>query len=76
MQASMTAFTRLPWSTARVLRTACNRIACLRGTGDTNAREQLLSLGGDALAEQLDSTEGASVNPEQLKAAAAAHARR
>ena len=39
-------------------------------------REQLLSLGGDALAEQLDSREGADVDPEQLKAAAAAHARR
>jgi hypothetical protein len=44
--------------------------------GDADARERLLSLGGDALAEQLDAREGADVDPEQLKAAAAAHARR
>ncbi len=44
--------------------------------GDADARERLFSLGGDALAEQLDFREGADVDPEQLKAAAAAHARR
>ena len=49
--------------------------AALR-TGDPDARERLFSLGGDALAEQLGFREGASIDPEQLKAAAAAHARR
>ena len=44
--------------------------------GDADARERLFSLGGDALAEQLDASEGAAVDPEQLKSAAAAHARR
>ena len=49
--------------------------ACV-APGAPGGRERLLAEGSDALAEHLDSTEGAAVDAEELKAAAAVHAQR